>query len=543
VAIVAAREPVSRERPPCRPTGSKPRSYPAIESNHDKLLRQQGSLQEVRLSREFIDEVARVLGIEALSKTDRFGASYIVHRWLTDNQRHVNDSDAVAVSRVAIEWFFGERRFKRLAHLFDHAPIWSSKKGIARPIKPSANYQEALRNMTPSPDRGTILKFDGNRVSQARLPRSVAIVKNRRTANLAIEPCIQIDLERLRAGEAALTKWIRHVNSGLRGERPAIYRGELEADLRNVLEHNGSRAEYDAIVADAVGMLTRRRQQMRQLRKAADQDGMVRQRYREVETGRWFALGTNVQNTPRLVLATALYGCTAYDIDACHFTLLEQIAERGNVPRDRLTDYVQNKTARRLELAEYMGVSEKVAKSLYARLPCGGGISEDPDCDLHKVLDKTGIRLLSAHDGYMDLRDQVKAATKFMRSPGYTRRVPRNALVVNAKGQRYPEGADNPQLDAFILQGLEAAALEAALHAHTDGQQLPLAALHDGWITREHQPPEDAEAAIRAGTVDAFGVGYTVTVRDKRLSVSGLTSGPSPCPFSAADSGVFGVFP
>lgn len=227
--------------------------------------------------------------------------------------------------------------------------------------------------------------------------------------------------------------------------------------------------------------------------------GKVYIRYVLHDSGRLYAEGLNLQSCKREVRQTALAGFWDIDISTCHFTIMAQMAARFGYRCAALESYIANKTAVRREIAEKIGVFPSTAKRIINAIGYGARESTSSENAIPELIGKDRAKALYSLKLYRDLKGDVDAATEVILSNQSTKR----GLLVNLANRAISVLTDTgkrvkkPTLMAHLLQGVEAAALEAAVRA-SPGKVLLLQ--HDGFTANEPIDPELLRSAVLQST-------------------------------------------
>jgi hypothetical protein len=131
----------------------------------------------------------------------------------------------------------------------------------------------------------------------------------------------------------------------------------------------------------------------RTLIRQAEHFGGLPIQYQQSNTGRLYATGVNLQNCKRETRHAALAGCYDYDIAACHFSIMTQMAAKFGLRCTVIDYYVNNKTQIRNELAEALRLQVGSIKKVLTAMAYGARQSLDPTDAIPKRLAK---RTLSA---------------------------------------------------------------------------------------------------------------------------------------------------
>jgi hypothetical protein len=222
--------------------------------------------------------------------------------------------------------------------------------------------------------------------------------------------------------------------------------------------------------------------------------GFVTHRYGESDSGRLYARGTNLQNAYRPVRQAALDGMYDYDIENCHYSILEQMAQRYGCECGAIRYYLTNKKKVRESLAADLGIKAKQAKLALIMLVYGATFSENPAHALPKLLGVEKAKAMYQHPQFLAIgQDIVAARSAILKGHPVTRQTIKNLRGLTMNVRKH----DDKQQLAHLLQGVEAVALEAAHQLHPDHIVL---LQHDGFTATKVLDHRAIEAAIFQAT-------------------------------------------
>jgi hypothetical protein len=236
--------------------------------------------------------------------------------------------------------------------------------------------------------------------------------------------------------------------------------------------------------------------------------GCVIHRYEQSASGRMYSKDVNLQTSQRQVRFAALHGLWDYDIENCHYSILQQMAQKAGHECDSITYYLENKSKVRRELAEEFGVTVTQIKKVLLALVYGASLSEDPNAAIPDALGSVDIaEAVYAHPFFNSLAKDIAAArstilkkVKVFRGGIKNKR----GLVMKVKKKKARH------LLAHLLQGVEAEALNAAHDLYADKIHL---IQHDGFTATT---PDLNIAAIEKAIFDATKYRLTVAL-DERI--------------------------
>jgi hypothetical protein len=223
--------------------------------------------------------------------------------------------------------------------------------------------------------------------------------------------------------------------------------------------------------------------------------GKIYIRYVLHDSGRLYAEGLNLQSCKREIRQAALAGLWDIDISTCHFTIMAQMATRFGYHCAAMEAYIANKTAVRRKIAADIGISPSTAKRVINAIGYGARESTSPENAIPELIGKDRAKALYSHKLYRDLKGDVDAATEIIlcnqsyKGGRLSNLANRAISVLTDTGKP----AKKPTLMAHLLQGVEAAALEAAVRA-CPGKVVLLQ--HDGFTAYEPIDPELLRSAV-----------------------------------------------
>jgi len=201
-------------------------------------------------------------------------------------------------------------------------------------------------------------------------------------------------------------------------------------------------------------------------------------RYQQSGSGRLYAKDVNLQNTYRLVRQAALHGFYDYDIENCHYSILDQMAQEHGYVCNAVRHYLINKKKVRESLAAEFGLTVDQVKTALIALVYGARFSMRSKDALPKILGgKEMAQRVYEHPVFRALRDDVAAARSAILSGQKVFR----GKIENCRGMTISTTkADTRQQLAHLLQGVESVALEAA---HSLYPEQIVLLQHDGFTS------------------------------------------------------------
>ncbi len=227
--------------------------------------------------------------------------------------------------------------------------------------------------------------------------------------------------------------------------------------------------------------------------------GMLPIRYVLHASGRLYAEGLNLQSCKREIRQAALAGYWDIDISNCHFSIMAQMAKQFGLPCPAIDDYVMRKGCWRNVIAQEVGITKKLVKKALNALGYGAPRSTSTYNEIPAQLGKERAAAFFKHHLAMALKKDIDVATsvilaKHPRKNNNLINLANRAIAIqDGEGGKVKKSS----LMSHLLQGVEAAALEAAVRA-CRGKVLLLQ--HDGFSATEYIEPEYLRAAVLEGT-------------------------------------------
>lgn len=232
--------------------------------------------------------------------------------------------------------------------------------------------------------------------------------------------------------------------------------------------------------------------------------GALLQGYEQITSGRLYSHGINLQNCPREVRMAALSGCWDYDIDCCHFSILNQMAMRFGFECKVIREYIANKKLFRNSIAKESGISYEQAKAVLTMLIYGAIKSKRSQDAIPAEIGNDACSRLYASQSFIAIEKEVRRAGKVI----YEKHPQINGLYVNLMGMGVKSKNKQASVLAHLLQGVEAAALRSAVTFC--GDELVLL-MHDGFAAFKRVDIEGLESRVLEDT------GYRLTFEEGML--------------------------
>lgn len=218
-------------------------------------------------------------------------------------------------------------------------------------------------------------------------------------------------------------------------------------------------------------------------------------RYVLHDSGRLYAEGLNLQSCKREIRQAALAGYWDVDISSCHPTIMSQMAGRFGLSCPGIDEYVRHKTEYRNQIAQEIGISKRQVKKIINAVCYGAPQSTSPFNEIPRRIGRDRAAAFFRHPLYLSLKTDIAAATRVILAQHPTKNNKLINLANRAIAKTTDKGAPikKETLMAHLIQGVEAAALEAAVRA-CPGQVLLLQ--HDGMTTKEAVDPDLLKTAV-----------------------------------------------
>ena len=215
--------------------------------------------------------------------------------------------------------------------------------------------------------------------------------------------------------------------------------------------------------------------------------------YQESDSGRLYATGINLQNAPKIIRRAALSGNYNYDIQNCHFSILNQKATGYGLYLGTIEHYLKNKKEVRNSISKDMGLRIKVIKEVLIAMLYGSPLGKYGNSISNKVgVDK--IDEIMADDFFTGMNQDIKLARNTIIDKSSISR----GRLSNAMGKNIVvSNTTKTQQLAHLLQGVEALVLKTMVTQYNENILL---LLHDGFISNEKLDIKYMEENIKSET-------------------------------------------
>ncbi|MEO1944062.1 MAG: hypothetical protein ABGY11_07155, partial [Candidatus Thioglobus sp.] len=199
--------------------------------------------------------------------------------------------------------------------------------------------------------------------------------------------------------------------------------------------------------------------------------------YKEVGTGRYFAVNGRLQGYSRAVRYAALQGYYEYDLEAAHQNILIQVLDQHNIEIaeiDVVREYVANKKLVRNRLAEELGLSLNKVKTILQALTYGAKLSRSHHEAIYEICDgdTKAIENVVTNAWLRRYMTAFQLASKDLAK--------QEVGSVNVVGIEFNKTTNRERL-AHILQGYERQVIDAIIK-HSDRNNIALL-VHDCIVT------------------------------------------------------------
>lgn len=231
--------------------------------------------------------------------------------------------------------------------------------------------------------------------------------------------------------------------------------------------------------------------------------GNLLQLYQETSTGRIQGKGIHLQTVPRQIRYEALKGkgLYQYDIDNCHYQVLDQISP---IDLPAVKNYNRDKNAFRRAISERLGVDMDQVKTALISIIYGA-----TDAEGYSLSDTLGDKTEQFISDQQNLFKDIKSARKLIiENADRTKRNQHGKFILNAVGKPISESEPANSKLAHILQGYEAFILNSILEIYSHNVRL---LLFDGFISDTKLNASELEFQIKKQT------GFSLKISEEKL--------------------------
>ncbi len=455
-----------------------------------------------RITQGWLDALRKHKEFSSLPDAAQREFAHMIWTNFTKVRQHSKVAGKTSYTYQELDWRFGRSKFKRLnetAQVFHVSKGWSFEDGKTKSYELAPKYEKSkhqyLRQKVKAraAEAAEFVDMEGERILTA--PRAIASKREdgstaRLWQGVRLANVVPLDLAKL--GTLYDQTW-RDMKRGLDQKSSGQLFGGSTADQEKLR----LRAEWAATLlilstTDEAGQ------------------GLFSMRYREVNSGRLYAIDENLQNCPSDVRRAALDGAYDYDISNCHYALLAQLAARFSILCPAIQNYLANKDDVRITIAGHLDTDRENIKQCLLALIYGAALSTSPFTTLGKVLGKETAKQLLALPLFKTLADEVKRVGKAVLENWEVR----SGSLMNAAGCGIRQSANAKQKLAHLLQGAEALILKTAVvYLENSNRESVILLQHDGFTTRTRIDIKALEKKIAATT------GFHITLEETRIQL------------------------
>ena len=424
------------------------------------------------------------------------GIAYLLMASNQKKRAHKTEAGHMTISYQEIYQRFGRDGGIELLttryRIFESPLEFSIKAGTTRAFKVAADLAEGMRDYFDKwmyrPKRPLMIGKNGKAIRT--LPASIdSLDMNGRDAKAQ--------------GKDKVVNFVPVSVPTMKQYRKALKRlKEPQLDLFAGSDHQ----EIDAHI-DSVGRL------MDTTQSHGGQIGVMH-RYTEIQAGRLYAEGVNLQNIRSSIKEVVLCQQWEYDIENCHYTILHQLAGQYGIDLPAVGHYLAHKKEVRDQIQADIGISKDQAKTCLISLIYGSTESlRDPTKHKDAIPSEIGVeaaRRLYKRPLWIALRGDVSRGRLAL-----IKRWPRSRQSIkNAMGKWIKvddKDKNKREILAHLLQGVESKMLEVVRMIYPQGTISLMQ--HDGFTSNIQLNAGLIEEAITEAT------GFVVKIEETRLSI------------------------
>jgi len=364
---------------------------------------------------------------------------------------------------------------------------YSKKKGVAKAYRLRKDIVIAMNNFEISKkrsnNRNISLVYRNNKPAK-RLVRALPGCSEHLLGT--VKPYCPINLKSLDKARQLIAQHLLYMDG--RGKAPAALSSTINSLF---LEARGHKRPCER-VRGYTQRTIRDLNTISDLSGGAIKKGYLPQQFRQSEAGRFYATGFSLQNCTRLARNIALSGTYSFDVEACHHSILSQIAALYGWDCPNLNDYLTNKRKLRQELADHLQVSEQSAKEALIAMLYGAGEYPYRGAFFDVFGSSNKVKKAFQLPFFSGLYDELQGLFELI----IVSHINDGSKVINCLGKAIYLPLEKSKLVAHLIQGIESQALTATLNAHSSA----ILPIHDGWICSENESVTEGEKAIFEAT-------------------------------------------
>jgi hypothetical protein len=437
--------------------------------------------------------VSELPGFSDLDVNAQTRFSFMILQSVSRYRQHSQMSGWASFSYVELAENFGREKFNQLnskLKIFEVVDDWSKIESRTKPYKLTASVEALRLAFYANPPIAPTKLLSGKGEVRHKLPRNALTAKRITVAGTeatrvgwsaaSVRSKVPVNVVELRKLELEILHKIATADCG--GKSGAsldlVNAGFVLDAIRTVLHHANNTIAPDCVI----------------------------HKYSQSNSGRMYGQGINLQSVNRQVRYAALDGMWDYDIENCHYSILQQMVRSAGSHCSIIDDYLNRKVTIRNELAVNLGLTTRQVKEVLLAMVYGAAFSDDPRLAIPAIVRSAqAAKALYENAFFKSLAaDVAKASMVVLKMHKPFRGGLRNAcgLVMRTAGKKARHKLSH------LLQGVESLALEAAHNLCADKILL---LQHDGFTATT---PNLDLVAIEAAIFDATG--YRL-----KLSVSG----------------------
>jgi hypothetical protein len=426
-----------------------------------------------------------------LASKEQFWFTWMVWQGHHDFRQHRHHEDAMSFHHTELYRWFGKKKFEVMNEeigLFKLSANWSVARNETRAFWMSEKLKSSMETFTGEmAQRVTgVLREDGKQMHKVPNPlRSTSSVPKSKQVSVSVINKtnlnrVQINCLQLRVLSTALSKELKAYSS------PDFWPHQRSRD-----------ATYNVkIFTDKLLMLAES--------PYGGTDRLVHV-YIECASGRVYATGLNLQNAPRIVKAFALAGHWNYDIQNCHFSVINQMVEPLGYECKAIRDYLARKDQLRKSIASQVDIPVSRAKQCLLAMMYGARMTLSKGCAIPREIGTEKAKILYAIPEFSDLAAEIKKCRKIIvdHATKNGRCLPKNAF-----GKTLQAKSTTSQILSHQINGVERCALEAAISVCKDDVLL---LQHDALVSRKRLDVKVIEEKIFQKT------GYHLAISETQI--------------------------
>jgi len=425
-----------------------------------------------------------ITGFSGIHKDHQLGMTSLIWEYGSNIKRHSSMKlyDFMTISYKRLQDDFGKGGFNRIntdLNLFEVTPNWNYSEGQTKGYKPTSkvlNIKYKCMSECAEVNNIPLIDINGRRIltpPKAILSKDKKGVTIKAWRNLQVSSVVSIN-------RSSLDEFGENLNLSLLNK----FKNDKPEVVDNFYSDIDAYRYLDLLSRNNIAI-----------------DSII-QCYQESDSGRLYGTGINLQNAPKIIRRAALAGNYNYDIQNCHFSILNQKATGYGLYLGTIEHYLKNKKEVRNSISKDMGLSIKVIKEVLIAMLYGSPLGKYGNSVSNKVgVDK--IDEIMADDFFIGMNQDIKRARKTIIDKSSISR----GRLSNAMGKKIVvSNTTKPQQLAHLLQGVEALVLKTIV---TQYNKNILLLLHDGFVSNEELDIKYMEENIK------FETGYNLVLESE----------------------------